>query len=60
MIPIALYRSGEAPVCSDLVETAQKNFIEELSSDITKFQKQFHFGNSGIALLLFGAQVAYA
>ncbi|GJQ13666.1 hypothetical protein GpartN1_g5457.t1 [Galdieria partita] len=46
MIPIALYRSGEAPVSASLLETTQKNFIEELSADISKFQRQFHLGSS--------------
>lgn len=42
MIPIALYRSGEAPVSSSLLETNQRSFIQELSSDIVKLQRQFH------------------
>jgi len=41
MIPIALYRSGEAPVSSSLLETNQRSFIQELSSDIVKLQRQF-------------------
>eukprot|EP00871_Galdieria_phlegrea_P004389 jgi/Galph1/4951/GphlegSOOS_G3631.1 len=50
LIPIGLYRSGEAPVRSNLVPSLPKNFLQEVSSDIFKLQRRFGHPSVGTVL----------